>query len=1034
MSPPPETPRHDPSADGEVEREPESSDGAENQAPEASLNPRPPRRWLRFLGVSFLLLLLAPLLVAGALLIYPFRLSLDRWTETFDRELTQLIGRDITIEGSLALVTGTRPSIEVTDLSIDNPPGWESSAPLARLAKFRTTIGLSELFQREIAIDDILIQGLVLNLERAAEGAGNWEGIAPSFTRAGEEADSDDKTPDPAESRDVFDLSSTGFEHVIVENIEVLVRHLSLGASAPNRPLLLNRLEGTALAGEPIDFRVRGEFLGLPFDAECEGGTLATLVSRENPWPATISGHLGQSRFEISGHRYERGFETPGVVHFDLEIPEVEELFPLTGDLPDIGSLKLVGIAERRGPDLFFLPALEGKLGESPLEGSANLDLSGEVPHIDGTLSVDFISLALFQETEAMIDPEELVETEPGPAPSNTRRAQRRAVTSHRTEATSQPFHGTLRLQIGDVHGIESPATVRDLDLVAEVSEEIVTAQLTAIFAEMELEGRLDIKANTQENVRFALALDGGEADLTDLAAHYLGHEKFKGRLDSVSYRIEGQGTRLAEAWEDRSVLLEVENADVSYPLFGEQYRFFVEEGSIVHHTGPDAVVNLAGDFRNEPFDVQLDLVKTEVSTGTEVRVSRAVGRFADIELELMNELLSEPFSKETVRIAFEVSGQRLDKLDHLYELNLPPVGPYSASGIYRHAPDLIGLDDFQLTVGNSHLEGDCLFEDRDGRLFVTLDLSSPTIQLNDFSTPDWSPVAGNPSRTETNPIVDLLSHDVLDRFDADIKLNVGNVMSGKDRLGRGSATAELRSARLSLSPLVLGIPGGEFQGKGLFHPKSDGSLDWRFELAAENFDVGVIARREDPDSVFRGPANLDIAVGASGVPYGKPHLRAATGTLDIDFCPENLDSGSIDVWVQNLIILLLPRLDPDNRSTVNCIIGRLKLEDGLITTETLGMDTTTMRVAAEGQIDLARETIQLKLDPVPKRPQLFSLQVPVAIEGSLTEPEFVMGRRPALRALAHLTKNTLLFPASFFTSRRLPEDGSDICRCRHSE
>ena len=41
------------------------------------------------------------------------------------------------------------------------------------------------------------------------------------------------------------------------------------------------------------------------------------------------------------------------------------------------------------------------------------------------------------------------------------------------------------------------------------------------------------------------------------------------------------------------------------------------------------------------------------------------------------------------------------------------------------------------------------------------------------------------------------------------------------------------------------------------------------------------------------------------------------------------------------------------------------------------------------------------------------------------------MGRRPALRALAHLTKNTLLFPASFLTSRRLPADGSDICRCR---
>ena len=740
MSASPESPRPEPGPEADAEPDSGSSAEPEDQASADSPPPRKRRRGLRLFRVALLLLLATPILAAGALLAFPFRLSLDRWTETFDRELTELIGREITIEGRLVLVTGTRPSIEVTQVSIDNPAGWESATPFAQLDRFRTTLGLSELFDREIAIDDVLVQGLVLNLERTPDGGGNWEGIATSFSQAEEEALTETETPDPGEEKDVFDLSSTGFEHVVVEDIQVIVRHLSRGASAPNRPLRLDRLEGSALAGEDIAFEVEGEFLGLPFDAECEGGTLATLVSREDPWPATIRGHLGQTRFEISGHRYGRGFETPGVIRFDVEIPEVEELFPRTGDLPHIGSLELAGIAERRGPDLFYLPAVEGKLGESPIEGSANLDLSGEVPQIDGALSIDFISLALFQETEAMIDPEDLIDGEPEPDPASQPRPRPRprAVTGHRVEATALPFHGTLRLQIGDVHGIESPATIRELDLVAEVSEDVVTAELSAVFAEMDLKGRLDIKANTREQVRFALALDGGEAELTDLVAHYLRHEKFKGRLDSVSYRIEGQGTRLAEAWDDRSVLLEVTNADVSYPLFGEVYEFFVSEGSAVHHAGPNAEVNLEGEFRGEPFNLKLDLVEAEVSTETEVRVAHAVGQFADIELELTDELLSEPFSTEKVRIAFEVSGQRLDKLDHLYELNLPPVGPYSATGVYRHAPDLLGLDDFQLTVGSSSLEGDCLFEDRDDRLHVTLDLSSPTIQLNDFATPNW--------------------------------------------------------------------------------------------------------------------------------------------------------------------------------------------------------------------------------------------------------------------------------------------------------
>ena len=194
---------------------------------------------------------------------------------------------------------------------------------------------------------------------------------------------------------------------------------------------------------------------------------------------------------------------------------------------------------------------------------------------------------------------------------------------------------------------------------------------------------------------------------------------------------------------------------------------------------------------------------------------------------------------------------------------------------------------------------------------------------MDDFSSPEWSPVSDD-SGNDDSGFTPLFSHAALSEFDGEFRLEVGEVLSGRDRLRQGRVTARLENSRLTLSQLVLGIPGGEFAGDGLFHPKADGNLDWHFDLSAQNFDVGVIARRTDPDTVFRGLANIDVNVEANGVPYGKPHLREATGSLEIDFCPENLDSGSMDIWVKNLVLLLLPRLDPEktNRPSTASLVG----------------------------------------------------------------------------------------------------------------
>jgi hypothetical protein len=173
------------------------------------------------------------------------------------------------------------------------------------------------------------------------------------------------------------------------------------------------------------------------------------------------------------------------------------------------------------------------------------------------------------------------------------------------------------------------------------------------------------------------------------------------------------------------------------------------------------------------------------------------------------------------------------------------------------------------------------------------------------------------------------------------------------------------------------------------------------------------------------------MQVGSKGVPLGKLQLEAATGHLNFEFCPTNLKSGIVDLWATNILAALLPKLDSKNQSVINCVIARLKLEKGVIYAETLGLDTTKIRVGTEGTINLNDKSIDLTLTPVPKKAQILSLEVPIRIQGTLKKPEISLGALPLVSTIGRITKNTVLFPIKRIASKELPADGSDVCPCK---
>lgn len=396
------------------------------------------------------------------------------------------------------------------------------------------------------------------------------------------------------------------------------------------------------------------------------------------------------------------------------------------------------------------------------------------------------------------------------------------------------------------------------------------------------------------------------------------------------------------------------------------------------------------------------------------------------------------------IELKVSVEGARLNSLNNLTRLDLPPLEDYRLKADLRVEPGQFKLSALEASVKDSKLTGSMLVDRTGKRPVATLDLSAGKIQLQDFDTGDWAaedPAAAtdpqegseqdDSSSEQKNAETQekLLSPEALARADARLTVTVDEVRSGEDLLGSGELQLKLQDGRITLDPLSLQLPQATLQVKASLKPGrqvSDASL----RVLLENFDFGVLTRLSNPESDVGGTLNVDIDVTASASST-RNILSGANGYLDISGHPENFQSGLVDLWAVNLLSAVVTSSAKDEEvSEINCMIGRFRLSDGVMTAENLAADTSKIRICGEGEISFVKNRFNLVVRPKAKRAEYFNLATPLAVRGSFED--FSIGMNAGVLSLGTTAVNFAISPITTPIKRvfkdELPEDGADIC------
>ncbi len=571
---------------------------------------------------------------------------------------------------------------------------------------------------------------------------------------------------------------------------------------------------------------------------------------------------------------------------------------------------------------------------------------------------------------------------------------------------TGAPFHATVAEQSfgGDVQiDLTDEDPVVQFDLTAE------SFDLPALYKEFGLGKAQELQA---DNIHLNVLLKGRTVeDLMKKSSQKL-------TIKRGTYRIEKE--------------------------FGENLVIDIQETTAFNVPGKKTNLLMSGHINAEPFSVNVEEIGLLQEDTLKPVIGTAMLSIGDTKFVFDGKIDRKTKDESIIDCVYSLSGTRMDNLNWLIGVNLPPLGPYAAEGSFYAEDGTLSFYDLVLQVGESTLLGQMIITGTktEGNTFdypVNWDvvLQAKSIQLNDFQFGDWSPVAEE-EEAEADQVTpeedkqsegtmhNLLSPELAAKFRGSMKLQVDEVLSGTDKLGSGLLSATLKDGLYSLDTLKLNIPGGDVVMQGSFRPETNWNRA-QLSMQIENLDYGILVRRTTPESDLKGKLNVNFALHseAQALSQLKEHMG---GTFRFGVLPEEYEAGTVDLWAVNIVTAVLPALLKGTPSKANCLAGKFLLDDGIMRPEVFLLDTSKMRVQGEGEVNFKTNAIDFYLSPTPKAAHFFSLATPVTVSGTITDYRIGVTAGAVLGTAAQLVTSVVTVPFEWLFTENLEADGKAAC------
>ncbi len=294
-------------------------------------------------------------------------------------------------------------------------------------------------------------------------------------------------------------------------------------------------------------------------------------------------------------------------------------------------------------------------------------------------------------------------------------------------------------------------------------------------------------------------------------------------------------------------------------------------------------------------------------------------------------------------------------------------------------------FDSLKLTIGNSDLAGRvAILLDR-RRPDVELVLTSGQIELDQLLTK--GPAAKKADRKDDGRFFpdDPLAVDGLKAVNAKINFKGKRVDFRGMTISDISTRLVLRDGRLDITSLKAVLGKGTIDANILLDgagktPKVALKLDVR------KLDYGALMGKLSAENVISGKVYLKADVKGAGKSV-RAIMASLGGRLRGQIKGGKVESGMLDVLSAD-VLSALPFVDSKGNKDIRCAVADFDISSGLAKSRAIVFETAGLSMVGKGSVNLADETIKLKIDPSARNVSLMKLaMVPVNVGGTFASP-----------------------------------------------
>ncbi len=910
-----------------------------------------------------------------------------------ERIASDRVGMPVRIEGPLALDLGKVVQLEAQDIRVE-APGWASAPDLLSLARLKVGFDLlAYLRDRTIHLTRIDLDRPQLLLERDAQGRTSW----PESLGAGKDQTAQDNSPAPQ------------IDALTIEDGKVTYRD-------PAVPVDMTAgISTTAPAGAEnfarLEVKGGGKLRGHEVDLALEVGSPLMLGRPDQPFP--IKGHLDVpgAQVELEGNA-QKPLALDGVtLALQIAAKDPDQLMALLGRNSTAAPQPLSAeMTVTRDAGVVAVEKLKATYGDSALTGSLRYDPTAARPRIEGQLDASMLDVPALQALAG-----EPIEPAAKPSEPSTK--------SPPSPSALASLDGRIALQVaqarlpkGTAHDIAATLTLQEGRLTVDPLKLAVgPGALSGSIVTGPLDKPLEAKV-----VLDAKSVDLGALMPKGVALGGIVSAKLTGMLRGNDVEaIARQSTGQLQGGIEKLEL----------PKLGDRLSRLSFDVELADKGDRPLTISAKGEVGDTPLEIDARggdpslLLRQEaypLSVGLTLGPTKASAEGS----------LGWPLSSGQADLALSIEGPNPGPVMALFDLPAVNLPPYRLEGHLKRQDAAWRFQKLDGKVGDSDVAGEMALDLGGPRPKLTGNLLSHHLDLDDLgglvgAEPSTAPGETASARQKDEARKDAAKQEVIPdkkldparwrRLDADVKLTAEKVVAGRLPFDGFDLEVVLDDGRLRVDPVKLQMGRGTVEGHvGLDTRKTPAAAD--LDLTATQLPVGVMLKRLNIQmgkvATLSGRARGGMDITGRGLSL-KDILDSGNGELTLVMVGGSIDRRIVEALGFDLLGMLGSLIGgAPAELDLNCTLADLALKNGVLTTQSLVIDTDPADIGGQGTIDLGTEKIDIALIARSKGSPLPSGRTGIKVTGTLAKPEIGLETGTLLaRGAAAATFGVLLRP-----------------------